>query len=89
MSHVTHTGVIAWSTFTLLTPTFAESDVTQLLGVRMMVGAAEAVRAKISKILKKFITKSKSPNGLSIPPREPYIISQGLYELLGVHMHTR
>ena len=59
MSHVTHTGVIAWSTFTLLTPTFAESDVSQLLGVRMMVGAAEAVSPNIFNILKKFITKSK------------------------------
>ena len=36
-------GVIAWSSFTLLTPTFADIGVTQLLAVRMMVGAAEAV----------------------------------------------
>jgi MFS transporter, ACS family, solute carrier family 17 (sodium-dependent inorganic phosphate cotransporter), other len=36
-------GVIAWSTFTLLTPTFAEHGVSELLAVRMFVGAAEAV----------------------------------------------
>lgn len=36
-------GVIAWSTFTLLTPTFAEYGVSELLVIRMFVGAAEAV----------------------------------------------
>ena len=36
-------GVLAWSTFTLLTPHMAEYGVPYLLAVRMCVGAAEAV----------------------------------------------
>ena len=36
-------GVIVWSSFTLLTPFFAHEGVPQLLAVRMVVGAAEAV----------------------------------------------
>ena len=34
-------GVIAWSSFTVLTPFFADMGVPQLLVVRMMVGAAD------------------------------------------------